>query len=134
MPRRKHSKTARPRPEEKEESESEGRGVGLDQGKRNIVTMVCENNKRLRYTTAQRNFQSGLTRYREVLLKEKRSFGVEAAEPKLSKLFHRTCDFLQYTDYLKVEADTDALNHDFYLQKKWRGWKLREGRAARTRC
>ena len=66
VPLQKRSKTAGP--EEKEESESEGRKVGLDPGKRNNG----ENNKRLRYTTAQRNFESGLTRYREVQLKEKR--------------------------------------------------------------
>ena len=50
---------------------------------------------------------------------------MEAAETKLSKLSHRTCDFLQYADYLKVKAEIDALTRDFYLQKKWRGWKFR---------
>jgi len=55
----------------------------LIQGK----TMVCERGK---YTTAQRNFESGLFRYKEFLLKEKRAQGVDAVETELSKLSHKT--------------------------------------------
>lgn len=105
--------------------EEGGRKIGLDPGKRNIVTMVCERNERLRYTTAQRNFESSLLRYRQSLLKEKRAQGVEAVETKLSKLSHKTSDPVLYLDYLKTKADADVSTREFYLQKKWRGWKFR---------
>ena len=54
----------------------------------NIVTMVGERKESLRYTTAQRNLESGLLRYRWSLLKEKKARGVEAVEMELSKLSH----------------------------------------------
>ena len=41
-----------------------GRPVGLDRGKRNIASMVDNQGLTVRYTTRQRNFESGLTRYR----------------------------------------------------------------------
>lgn len=78
-----------------------------------------------RETAAQRMSESGLLRYKEVLLKEKKANGVEVAETELSKLSHKTSDFLQYMDYLKTKAKTDALTWEFYRQKKWRGWRFR---------
>ena len=49
----------------------ESHGMAVDPGKKSIVTMVNKNGVSLRYTTRQRNFESGLKRYREVLEKEK---------------------------------------------------------------
>ena len=105
--------------------EEGGRKVGLDPGKKNIITMVCERNQKLRYTTAQKNFESGLVRYRKTLLKEKRAVGVEAVETELSKFSHKTSNPVNYMHYLKAKADADALTGEFYCHKKWRGWKFR---------
>ena len=77
------------------DSASDGRKVGLDPGKNNIVMMVSETNEKMRYTTAQRNFESGMLRYRKVLLKEKKKHGVEFAEKELSKLSYKTNDFFR---------------------------------------
>lgn len=74
---------------------------------------------------AQRNFESGLTRYKKVLAKEKRKDGIEAAEAALSLHSHRMSDFSGYLAYLAAKAKTDAATGEFYRQEKWRGWKFR---------
>ncbi len=66
-----------------------------------------------------------MLRCRQLLLKEKRDCGVEAAEAQLSKLSHRTSSPDLFMEYLKAKAVTDAQTSKFYLKKKWRGWKFR---------
>ena len=52
--------------------------TGLDTGKKNIITMVDGDGISLKYTctTSQRNFKSRLTRYKLVLSKERKKFGI----------------------------------------------------------
>ena len=104
---------------------SRARRVGLDPGKRNVVTMVCEVGDKLKYTTKQRNFESGLSRYNAVLLREKKKYGVEQAETELSSFSHKTSCPDKYLDYLKAKARADAATRCFYLQRLWRNWRFR---------
>ncbi len=46
--------------------------MGVDPGRRNVITAVDQDGRTLRYTSRQRTFESGLARYRDVLKKEKR--------------------------------------------------------------
>ena len=81
--------------------------MGLDLGKRNIITIVCEGGERLKYTTKQSNFESSLTRFNLILPREKKC-GVEQAETELSAFSYRTSSPEEYLEYLKVKARSDA--------------------------
>ena len=78
----------------------------------NIITMVCERNQRLRYTTALR---AVLIRYRETLLKEKRSLGVEAVDPPCSS-FCRKYEFPASPLLLVIELSGVGICIGFGLQ------------------
>ena len=73
-----------------------GRRVGLDPGKRNIVTMICEKGKKLKYTAKQRNFESNLYRYRDMLKRGRTKGDVDALETDLSSLSHKTVGSKEY--------------------------------------
>ena len=59
-----------------EDSMRPSKCTGLDPGKKNIITMVDGDRISLKYTTSQRNFESRLTRYKLVLSKERKKFGI----------------------------------------------------------
>ena len=79
----------------------------------------------LRYTTRQRNFESGLYQYREVLEKEKKLHGIHRVETKLSSHFKKTNDVGKFACYLKAKSVADGKLLSFYCQHKWRAWKFR---------
>ena len=99
--------------------------VGLDPGKKNIVTMVDNRGVKLGYSTRHRNFESRLTRYRRVLHREKERHGVFELERELSDHCHNTNDASKYSEYLKCKAGCDKRTEEFYMLKKWRNWKFR---------
>ena len=72
------------------------RRVGVDPGRKNIVMMVDEEGNFLRYSAAQRRFESGLPRYEGIWKVEKRNRGVEAEESSLSEYTWRTNDAEMY--------------------------------------
>ena len=59
------------------------RTVGLDPGKKNILTMADSNGNSLRYTACQRNFGGKLARYRNMLSEEKDKKGIEELKAHL---------------------------------------------------
>ncbi len=103
-----------------------GRHVGLDPGKKNVVTTTDENGISLKYSCRQKNFESGLLRYRHVLQREKsKEASVLEAESLLSSCFSRSNDASQYKRYLSECASCEKVMNDFYGKEKWRGWKFR---------
>ena len=102
-----------------------GRCVGLDPGKRNIATLVDENGVSMRYTSKQRICESGLSRYKEVLLKERKAEGVEELETELSLHTHKTADEKDFLAYLVAKQKCDKKTSQFYNTAKWRRWKFR---------
>ncbi len=100
--------------------------VGVDPGKRNLVTMIDAEGTVLRYTCRQRMFESKHTRYQAIMKKEKRlASGVLEAEQDLSKHFRKTNDHSEFLSYLTEKKMHDDETHKFYIEEKWRGWKFR---------
>ncbi len=108
-------------------NELPGRAVGLDPGKKNLASMTDENGVSLRYSLRQRNFESKLSRYREILSLEKKRAGVDALETKLSLCPNgsRTNDHEGFLTYLKEKREFDRKAGEFYRQEKWRSWRFR---------
>ena len=99
--------------------------VGVDPGRKNVITAVDKEGRTLRYTSSQRTFESGLTRYRKVIEREKNKKGISQIEAKLSRLCFRTVNWETYKEYLLTKRDVDAETVPFYLQERWRAWKFR---------
>ena len=92
------------------------REVGLDPGKRNIMTMTDKEGISIRYTARQKQFESGLTRYLRVL--EKRKWGKTATEATLSRQLSRSNDSLEYKGYLLATAACEDKLNAFYRQER----------------
>ena len=84
--------------------------VGLDPGKRNIFVTTDKDGRTIKYSAAQRNFESRLQRYRSILSSEKKSNNVEQHEDKLSKHCSRTNDRIKYLEYLACKAEVDEIS------------------------
>ena len=118
--------TSSPFPEDENDgSRLPSRTVGLDPGKKNILTMVDRDGNSLRYTACQRNFESKLMRYRKVLSEEKDKNCVTELETYLSQFDGKSNDPLKYEEYLKARVMVEKRLGDFYKQQKWRGFKFR---------
>jgi len=121
---------------EMQELSPASKDVGLDPGKRNILTMTDNEGISVRYTSCQKQFESGLVRYRHVLEKEKRKVGIIETESNLSCRLSRSNDPLEYKGYLLAAAACKDQLNAFYRQERWRGWKFRlfcRGRSSRDR-
>lgn len=81
-----------------------GRTIGLDPGKKNILTMADSDGNSMRYTACQRNFEGKLVRYRKVLSEEKEKKGIKELETHLSMFEGRSNDPLKYEEYLKARV------------------------------
>lgn len=99
--------------------------VGVDPGRKNIITALDQDGRKLRYTSSQRTFESKLTRYRVVIEREKRKAGITEKEAELSTLSHRTVDPEEYFKFLSMKSKVDEETRAFYLQERWRSWKFR---------
>lgn len=102
-----------------------GRTVGLDPGKKNILTMADRDGNSLKYTACQRNFESKLVRYRKVLSEEKDKNRVYELETYLSQFEGKSNDPTKYEEYLKARVEVGKHLGDFYRQQRWRGFKFR---------
>ncbi len=113
------------RPESSEERYP-GRHVGVDLGKKNLVTMTDTSGITLRYTCRQRRFEGKLPRHLRVLEKEKaETDGPLQTERDLSKHSRKTNRHGRFLAYLAEKKLHDEWTSSFYLEKKWRGWKFR---------
>ena len=99
--------------------------VGLDPGKKNVVTMVDADGNVTKYSARQRNFESKLTRFRTVLESEKKKAGIDKLESSLSQFFGKSNVASEYEEYLVARATVENKLTRFYGKEKWRGFKFR---------
>ena len=84
------------------------RQVGVDPGKKNLVTMMDENRVSLCYTCRQRMFESKMTRHQRLLEQEKsRPPGVLEEQAALSLHSRKTNDLSEFEAYLKAKKEHD---------------------------
>ena len=79
----------------------------------------------MRYSSRQRMFESKLSKYRQVLEREKQTHGISEAEIPLSKHSHRTVHSESYLQYLLIKKRVNSETNSFYPLEKWRNWKFR---------
>ena len=90
-----------------------------------LPSLMDENGVSMRYTSRQRICESGLSRYKAVLLKERKAEGVEELETQLLLHSHKTVDEKDFLAYLVAKQKCDNKTSQFYNAAKWRRWKFR---------
>ena len=85
-------------------------GVGLDPGKHNILTMIDGKGHIIKYSAAQRNFESHLMKYEQLREKEsEKNPAIKAAELALLKYTTKANDYDNFKEYLKAKANRCTL-------------------------
>jgi hypothetical protein len=100
--------------------------VGADPGKYNLLYMVDENGKKLRYTAFQRRTESMSKRNHCILLAEKQRNGVIEKETSLSDQNSKTVDYKKFKAYLKSKNQLNYELRPFYEKELYRKMKWRQ--------
>jgi hypothetical protein len=99
--------------------------VGCDPNKRSLVYMVDNNNKRLQYTSPQRNRESKVKHNKRILLIEKNKNGIIKLETELSKYNCKTVDYDKFKEYLIKKNQLNEETKEFYNRETWRKMSFR---------
>lgn len=98
--------------------------VGVDPGKRALMTMVDSSGKFYSITNARRRVETGTKRSNEILLTEKNNFDIKPQELSLSKETRRTTCINKYSNFLKVKQTKPKIE-EFYSRELWRKLALK---------
>lgn len=105
--------------------------VAVDPGKKDLALMLhqstdTDGNKidhTLRYSAAQRRYESKQKHHQNILLKEKQEHGIISLETELSFFCSSTTSFEKFTAYLQAYYERSPQLEAFYQKRVWR--KLR---------
>ena len=101
--------------------------IGIDPGKQNLVYMIDENKKKLRYTASQRRVESYKKKNSMILKWEKMNNCIHEEEEKLSLQNSKTVNYEKFKIYIKEKTKLNDEVRDFYERElfrkfKWRTW------------
>jgi len=104
--------------------------IGIDPGKKDLVYMVNDDKKKLRYTCCQRRMESLSKRCNKIILRNKEKNNIIKEETKLSKYNCKTVNYKEFKKYIKEKTTLNDITHNFYENKlyrklKWRTWIYR---------
>jgi len=106
--------------------------VGGDPGKQSMIYFLNDHRQKLRYTTAQRRFESGRRRCQQITLKEKLDHQISEKESVLSTHNCKTMNYQKFKDYIHVKTQLNDQVKEFYQQELFRKMKWRTWIAKRT--
>jgi hypothetical protein len=98
--------------------------IGVDPGKRALMTMVNSQNKFYSVTNARRRVETGTKRSSKILLAEKELNGLKEFETKLSQETKRTIFLDRYTRFVNVKQNNPEIE-EFYIKELWRKLALK---------
>lgn len=99
--------------------------VGIDPGKKDILTMVDEEGKYYSYSNCRRRNNTYLKRSNQILLAEKKKNDIIQVETKLSSFNKRTLDVVKFEKYLHAKQSYTTTLTEFYENPLFRKLKLR---------
>jgi hypothetical protein len=100
--------------------------VGCDPGKSNLVYMVDENGKKLKYTASQRKIESYGKRNQRILLVEKKKHKIIQTETELSFQNSKSVNIEKYKTFLVQKNKLNKKTLEFYKKETWRKMKFRQ--------
>ena len=104
--------------------------ISIDPGKSNLVYMLDDDKKKLRYTCCQRRMESLSKRCNKIILRNKEKNKIIKEETKLSKYNCKTVNYKEFKKYIKEKTKLNYKTRDFYEKElyrklKWRTWIYR---------
>ena len=99
--------------------------VGIDPGKKDIITMVDEDGNYYSYSNCRRRNDTYLKRSNQILLVEKKKNGIIETETKLSSFNKRTLDVDKFEKYLLTKQSCTTTLREFYEKPLFRKLNLR---------
>lgn len=99
--------------------------VGIDPGKKDILTMVDEEDNYYSYSNCRRRNDTYLKRSNQILLNEKGKCGIIEIETVLSKFNKRTLNTTMFIDYLQEKQSVKTKLQPFYEKPLFRKLNLR---------
>lgn len=104
--------------------------ISIDPGKKDLVYMVNDDKKKLRYTCCQRRMESLSKRCNKIILRNKKKNKIIKEETKLSKYNCKTVNYKEFKKYIKEKTKLNDKTRDFYEKElyrklKWRTWIYR---------
>jgi len=99
--------------------------VGIDPGKKDILTMVDEEDNYYSYSNCRRRNDTYLKRSNQILLNEKDKCGIIEIETVLSKFNKRTLITTKFIDYLQERQSVKTKLQEFYEKPLFRKLNLR---------
>jgi hypothetical protein len=99
--------------------------IGIDPGKKDIITMVDEQGNYYSYSNCRRRNDTYSKRSNQILLAEKSKSRIIEVETKLSKFNKRTLNTTKFIDYLQEKQTVTTKLQEFYENPLYRKLNLR---------
>jgi len=99
--------------------------VGIDPGKKDLLTMVSEDKTFYKYSNCRRRNDTYTKRSQQIILNEKKKNDITSIETKLSKYSKTSLNSEKFTDYLLEKASNLEELTDFYERPLFRKLALR---------
>lgn len=99
--------------------------IGIDPGKKDLLTMVSEDKTFYKYSNCRRRNDTYTKRSQQIINKEKKKNGIVEIETKLSKCSKTSLNSEKFTDYLLEKVDNSEELNNFYSRPLFRKLALR---------
>jgi hypothetical protein len=101
----------------------EGKTVYVDPGKRDLFTMIDDDDNMLRYSNKRRVRETRRIRYQRLIKNYKDKCGISNLENKLSDYNSKSCNLEKYKKYLNNKNEINEKLFSLYEDKKFRQYK-----------
>jgi hypothetical protein len=99
--------------------------LGNDPGKKDLCTLMDENNHMFQYSSCERRHNSYSKFQYLIQDKERIKYNIQEIEDRLSKLHSRTMDINKYYEFIKAKNEVNLLTKDYYRRKLHRKLKFK---------
>lgn len=99
--------------------------IGGDPGKDNLLFLMNEAKKKLRYTSIQRKVESENKKYNSIIRSKKFHAGIAKLETIVSNYNSKTVNYEEFKKYIKAKTELNDLVKEFYQDIKFRKFKWR---------
>lgn len=99
--------------------------IGIDPGKKDLLTMVSEDKTFYKYSNCRRRNDTYTKRSQKIILNERETNGIVEIETKLSKCSKRSLNSSKFTDYLLEKFSSKEKLTEFYSRPLFRKLALR---------
>lgn len=109
--------------DEVSKTELEGNVIFSDPGKRDLFSMIDNNNNRFTYSNKQRVKETKRLKYQRLMKNLKDKLGISEIENKLSKFNSKTCDLTKFKEYIEEKNKINEALFELYENEKFRQYK-----------